>query len=587
MCGKSSRLGHGSVCVLVRALCLAAAVLMQISQEAVTVAQTPSATAGSYRRVDDGLGYTGEFSEIALAIDSFWSATFAAEGRPYQAPVVESLDQLRQTPCGMHGPASAALYCQLDLTIYLSPAFLAEQHESVGDYAPIIVLAHEWGHHVQYLLRVPDPGGNTYELQADCLAGVFTAHAEESGFLEPGDFIEALAMSEESGDPLWIRQDSPRAHGTYADRRNAVMRGYLDGMAGCGLSELESSGQVPKTPTPTPTPTMTLTSTPTALPTPPLRELWLPDSPPVSHSACFDINEDGEFTMDDVVGRLGDMPDGSDSLERWGWSQAVYRTYGCDGPPQGDAGWFEINLHRFGDASAARASVDYFAAARAAGTRLLEVDPPQIGDHAAALIGPAVNGTDVTVYASLGPLLIRVTGVSPTGIPFDNVSTVAQEVLVANQSRLPVDTGRETQSVPTRPATDHLPETPAINYAECFQVIDRGTYAFGDVVEVLENVGVSRVEADELEWTDGAYVVFRCAEPPFGRANQLEVVIHQFHDAPSAFSHFNRMSVLGEHESRACDTDQTLVVCVYGRSDAGSPLSDVHFVLNQVIASIR
>ena len=52
-----------------------------------------------------------------------------------------------------------------------------------------------------------------------------------------------------------------------------------------------------------------------------------------------------------------------------------------------------------------------------------------MGDYATVLSGPTSNGKEFTLYVSQGPLLIRVTGVSPSGIPFINVLTVAQSIL--------------------------------------------------------------------------------------------------------------------------------------------------------------
>ena len=59
--------------------------------------------------------------------------------------------------------------------------------------------------------------------------------------------------------------------------------------------------------------------------------------------------------------------------------------------------------------------------------------PPAIGDHAAVLSGPATNGKEFTLYVSEGPLVLRVTGVSPSGIPFINVLSVAQAILATRQ----------------------------------------------------------------------------------------------------------------------------------------------------------
>lgn len=228
------------------ALIVAAATIALVSVVSVH-AQSATPEPQDYRRLDDQNPYAGSFADLERDIDRFWSDAFHKARIAYAAPTVVTLDRAMSTGCGRRGPERVAFYCPIDQSIYLNPEFVAEQETTIGDFAPIIVLAHEWGHHVQQLLRVVDLGGNAYELQADCLAGVFTRDAEEQGLLEPGDFLEALEMSESVGDPAWFPQDQPGAHGSYADRRNAVMRGYLDGAVGCGL-ELGA----PSTRTPTP-----------------------------------------------------------------------------------------------------------------------------------------------------------------------------------------------------------------------------------------------------------------------------------------------------------------------------------------------
>jgi hypothetical protein len=100
-------------------------------------------------------------------------------------------------------------------------------------------------------------------------------------------------------------------------------------------------------------------------------------------------------------------------------------------------------------------------------------------------------------------------------------------------------------------------------------------------------VGLSRTQVDALGWQDGAYVVFSCANPPVGRANQIDVVVHQFLNAlaaQQALPSFDSTYVPGVNETRDCDNTGALVICVTGRSLTGSPLSDVLFVLQQVVA---
>jgi predicted metalloprotease len=532
---------------------------------------TPTPTVQDYRGLGEEFEYRGAFTDIALAIDNHWHDVFGEARLAYVSPSVIPIERLLETACGRHGPEAAAFYCPLDQTIYLNPEFLAEQDRLVGDYAPIIVLAHEWGHHVQNLLLIPRDTGNEFELQADCLAGVYSRKAEDQNWLEPGDFLEALRMSESAGDPLSFPQDAPGAHGTYLDRRNEVMRGYLDGVTGCDLPELAPV-----------VPDVVVDSTETT-------ELLasLPNPLPLSHASCFGIVGDGSEDFGQLLNRFAGVPDARERLQGWGWQASDFRQFGCDGPPEGEAGWIDVSVHRFGSAQSAQEAVDYFADVRADGTRLIRAASPGIGDHSAALSGPASNGKEFTIYASQGPNLVRVTGVSPSGIPFGNVLTVARAVLAAQHDgpQQPVPAPQ-----PGLPATAFLPAAPAVNYAECFRILTEGMYSRGDVASALQPWGLSGPDIDGLGWQDGGYRVFACANPPFGRAAQIEVIIHRFHDSDSALRaepYFASTSGLGRNETRSCDTADALVICVFGRSNTGSPLSDVAFVLQQVAGAAR
>jgi hypothetical protein len=336
------------------------------------------------------------------------------------------------------------------------------------------------------------------------------------------------------------------------------------------------------------------------LPPPPAPpSLPLPDALPLPHAGCFHIDSDSVLTYEDLVSRLGGTDEARSNLQRWGWQASVNRTFACDTPPDGEAGWVDISLHRFADSTSAQQAVDYFAAVRAEGSTLFPAEPPALGDHAAVLSGPTSNGKEFTLYVSQGPLLIRVTGVSRSGIPFINVLTVVQSILAspvaqvppAVQPTSPQDPSQPAPpSAPLQPASAFLPAAPAVRYAECFQVFTRGTYTYPEVVGALQEVGLSRSQIDALGWQDGAFVVFRCAEPPYGRASQLDVVIHQFRDpqaAQQALPSFDSTYVPGVNEMRDCDGAGALVICVTGRSLTGSPLSDVAFVLQQVVGSTR
>jgi hypothetical protein len=94
----------------------------------------------------------------------------------------------------------------------------------IGDFAVAMVMAHEFGHHIQDELgvfgRFDTP---TIEQHADCLAGVWTASAEQIGILDPGDVEEGMTAAWLVGDSAF---DAVDHHGTSDERVTAFMTGY-------------------------------------------------------------------------------------------------------------------------------------------------------------------------------------------------------------------------------------------------------------------------------------------------------------------------------------------------------------------------
>lgn len=167
-------------------------------------------------------------------IGDFWQRTFDENGVRYIPPSdVVAYTQPIKTGCGA-AIMENAFYCSIDRGIYYDSTFLASYLQNTGDFAVVFILAHEWGHLVQDLIGTLRTQANIdKELQADCLAGVWTADADSRQILEAGDINEAVIALLQVGDPLDTPLFDPDAHGTPGLRIDAFNRGAQQGLDGC------------------------------------------------------------------------------------------------------------------------------------------------------------------------------------------------------------------------------------------------------------------------------------------------------------------------------------------------------------------
>jgi predicted metalloprotease len=161
-------------------------------------------------------------------------------------------------PCGQLRPNNA-FFCSKANTIFYDEIFLTRMMKTVGlrlnsdgDYAPVMILAHEWGHALQFWMaqatrRPPPPTGQwSYprEAEADCFAGAITRRAEAANLLDPGDVREGVTALQLAGDAPMNDAEVWRmvahGHGTSVQRVQNFRRGYVGGAAAC--NSLLSSG---------------------------------------------------------------------------------------------------------------------------------------------------------------------------------------------------------------------------------------------------------------------------------------------------------------------------------------------------------
>jgi predicted metalloprotease len=142
---------------------------------------------------------------------------------------------------------SNAFYCfDGDFIAFDDARLFPQLADAYGDLVIGVVMAHEWGHHIQSLTR-PDLAPVIYELQADCFAGAWVQHLvlDDGALVRVDDdqlrnaISGVVAFRDEPG----ITSDQQGAHGSAFDRVGAFQDGYEDGVEGC-------AGYVQETPQP-------------------------------------------------------------------------------------------------------------------------------------------------------------------------------------------------------------------------------------------------------------------------------------------------------------------------------------------------
>lgn len=193
-------------------------------------------------------------AQILAGTEDVWSKEFQKMGRTYEPPRLVLFSGSVQSGCGGATSSTGPFYCSADQCVYIDLSFFTQMKQQLGadgDFAYAYVIAHEVGHHVQYLLgtldkaheqmnRVSEKESNRIsvrlELQADFYAGVWAYHDNEMfGSLEDGDIEEGINVASKIGDDYLQKQAQgytvPDAfnHGTSAQRVRWLNKGLQSG----------------------------------------------------------------------------------------------------------------------------------------------------------------------------------------------------------------------------------------------------------------------------------------------------------------------------------------------------------------------
>ena len=216
--------------------------------------QTPSPGAGTSGQVSSSPAeerMVDFVDAVAKDTQDTWAQLL---GSRYERTRVVLFRDSIDSACGYAQSATGPFYCPEDRKVYLDLGFfneLSRRFGAPGDFAQAYVIAHEIGHHVQNLLGILPKVQQVQqsldkveanqvqvrvELQADCLAGAWAHHSQETwNFIEPGDVEAAMQTASAIGDDRLQRQTQgyvvPDAftHGSSQQRTRWFMTGLKSG----------------------------------------------------------------------------------------------------------------------------------------------------------------------------------------------------------------------------------------------------------------------------------------------------------------------------------------------------------------------
>ena len=212
-------------------------------------------------QAEGGREFTAEEQELAkfskqilAGTEDVWTEEFKKLGRTYEPPKMVLYTGSVQTACGNGQSSMGPFYCSADQCLYIDLSFFSSMKQQLGadgDFAYAYVIAHEVGHHVEYLLgslgkaheqmsRMNSKDANKVsvrlELLADFYAGVWAYHDNKMfGSIEDGDLEEAIRCAQVIGDNYLqekargYSQPETFTHGTSKQRMKWLKLGLTTG----------------------------------------------------------------------------------------------------------------------------------------------------------------------------------------------------------------------------------------------------------------------------------------------------------------------------------------------------------------------
>lgn len=212
-------------------------------------------TIGEQEFTEEEQALASDCKKILASTEDVWTEVFRQIGGTYTPPTLVLFTNQVNSACGSATAAVGPFYCSGDQKLYIDLSFFTQMKRQLGvegnTFAYAYVIAHEIGHHVEYLTgtlaKTHQAMNQTdkvtanqlsvrLELLADYYAGVW-AHYEDrmNHSMEYGDLEKGLELAKAIGDDWLQKKAQGRAtpesftHGTSEQRKRWLKRGYETG----------------------------------------------------------------------------------------------------------------------------------------------------------------------------------------------------------------------------------------------------------------------------------------------------------------------------------------------------------------------
>lgn len=196
----------------------------------------------------------GELEKVCYYVDQYWSSSSVLKTALQNSTDTNFMNAQMTKIAGLWGRSNPTLrfvddpsnfnstYNAISYStgkIYYGYAIYYDAKSKGGDIVNAMILAHEYGHQLQYIFGLPSVSESTArpnELEADGFAGYYLRRPNGYNKTNFSEIAAAYEFAQSIGD---YQTSNPVHHGTPAQRRSAVRLGFLLGQYDLNASNFD------------------------------------------------------------------------------------------------------------------------------------------------------------------------------------------------------------------------------------------------------------------------------------------------------------------------------------------------------------